>query len=89
MGDFDGRYYDGLVDDVRIWNRPLSDSEIRLLATGRGVGLAPTRHRRASLAMQFWLNVSGAWKTAKPWINVGGTWKQGSPKIRVGGAWKG
>lgn len=78
-----------LFDDVRIYNRALTLQEIRLLASQRGIGLLPTRHRRGSLLSQFWLNVAGTWKTAKPWINVGGTWKQGSPKIRAGGAWKG
>lgn len=82
-------YSAGLIDDIRIYNRALTASEIRLLASQRGIGLLPTRHRRGSLLSQFWLNVAGTWKTAKPWINVGGTWRQGSPKIRAGGAWKG
>lgn len=79
----------GLIDDLRIYSRALTASEIALLASQRGIGLVPTRHRRGSLLSQFWCNVAGTWKTAKPWINVGGTWRQGSPKIRAGGAWKG
>lgn len=82
-------FYGGLLDDARIYRRALTPAEIRLLASQRGIGLLPTRHRRGSLLSQFWLNVAGTWKTAKPWINVGGTWKVGSPKIRAGGAWKG
>lgn len=88
-GSLNGGYFGGLIDDVRVWNRPLTDSEFALLRTGRGVGLLSTRHRRGSLLSQFWCKVSGTWKTATPWINVGGTWKKGSPKIRAGGAWKG
>jgi len=83
------RYGAGALDDVRVYNRVLTLAEIRLLASQRGIGLVPTRHRRGSLLSQFWCNVAGTWKTAKPWINVGGTWRQGSPKIRAGGAWKG
>jgi hypothetical protein len=36
-----GRYWDGLIDDVAIWNRPLLDSEIASLwngGTGASVG---------------------------------------------------
>ena len=84
-----GKRWIGLLDDLRVYDRALTLAEIRLLASQRGIGLVPTRHRRGSLLSQFWLNVSGTWKTAKPWINVGGTWKVGSPKIRAGGAWKG
>lgn len=76
-------------DDIRIYNRALTLAEIRLLASQRGIGLIPVRHRRGSLLSQFWLNVAGTWKAAKPWVNVGGTWRQGRPKIRAGGAWKG
>lgn len=83
------RSVSGLVDDVRVYRRALTPGEVLMLASQRGIGLVPTRHRRASLLAQFWLNVAGTWKTAKPWINVGGTWRQGSPKIRAGGAWKG
>lgn len=82
-------YSAGLIDDVRIYNRALTASEIALLASQRGIGLRPTQRRRGSLLSQFWLNVGGTWKTAKPWINVGGTWRQGTPKIRASGTWKG
>jgi hypothetical protein len=41
-GAFDGLYYQGQLDDIRIYNRPLTVPEIRRLASGRGVGLKPT-----------------------------------------------
>lgn len=84
-----GNFLTGRVDDFRIYNRALTASEVLILASRRGIGLVPTRHRRASLLSQFWTKVSGTWKTATPWINVGGTWKKGTPKLRTGGAWKG
>lgn len=87
--DSSDRFAAGRVDDVRLYNRRITQTEIRLLASQRGIGLVPTRNRRGALVSQAWLNVAGTWKTAKPWINVGGTWRQGSPKIRAGGAWKG
>lgn len=87
-GAYNGLYFDGLIDDVRIWNRPLTNSEIGLLATGRGVGLIPRRHRRGKSLTQFYTRVGGVWKTATPYINVGGVWKQASPHINSSGTWK-
>lgn len=84
-----GRACTGSVDDVRVYNRVLTLAGIRLLASQRGIGLVPTRHRRASALSQFWLRQSGVWSRATPFINVGGTWKRATPKIRVGGVWKG
>lgn len=46
-------HFDGLIDDIRFYNRALTPSEIRLLYTGgRGVGLMPERikHRRKTSA---------------------------------------
>jgi hypothetical protein len=34
-------FYDGQLDDIRIYNRALTPAEIRLLASKRGIGLAP------------------------------------------------
>lgn len=79
----------GWINDVRVFNRVLTLREIRLLASQQGIGLTPTRHRRASALSQFWLRDAGVWKRATPFINVGGTWKRGTPKIRAGGVWKG
>lgn len=81
--------FSGYIDDVRVYSRAITRAEVQTLAMQRGIGLLPTRHRRGSALAQFWLNVAGTWKTARPWINAGGTWKVGSPKIRVSGTWKG
>ncbi len=37
----DTKYYSGMVDDIRIYNRALTPSEIRQLASRRGIGLQP------------------------------------------------
>lgn len=80
---------DGFYDDVRLYNRALTRAEIALLATQRGIGLVPTRHRRANvLGSQFWLRDAGTWKKATPWINVSGTWKKAAAKLNVTGTWK-
>lgn len=79
----------GWIDDARVYSRVVTPSGLKLLASQRGIGLVPTRHRRASALSQFWLRQSGTWSRATPWINVGGTWKRAAPKIRVGGVWKG
>ena len=36
-------YAKALIDDARIYNRPLTDSEIKLLASKRGIGLEPRK----------------------------------------------
>lgn len=86
-------YFPGQVDDLRVYDRAVPLAEIKLLASQRGIGLVPTRHRRARLAAAaattMWLNVGGTWKTTTPHIRVGGVWKAATPKIRVGGTWKG
>jgi hypothetical protein len=50
------RFATGQLDDLRVYNRALTPSEIQLLYTGgRGVGLAPERikHRRKTTAAAF------------------------------------
>lgn len=83
-----GKYWPGLLDDVRVYDRALAPSEIRLLASQRGIGLVPTRHRRARATTTMWLNVGGVWKKTTPHIRVGGVWKQATPKVRQGGTWR-
>jgi len=81
------RVCQGRVDDARAYSRALTAAEIRLLASQRGIGLSPTRHRRASALSQFWTRVSGTWLRATPHIKVAGTWRRATPKINVGGVW--
>lgn len=46
IGAGSGVFSKGQIDDVRIYDRPLSDSEIRLLATRRGIAYEPKRTRK-------------------------------------------
>jgi hypothetical protein len=39
------QYWNGRIDDVRFYNRALTETEIRLLASERGIGLKPERLR--------------------------------------------
>ena len=78
-----------IIDDVRVYNRALTQQEIRLLASRRGIGLTPGRQRRTSASSRrLYANVSGAWKETLPMVNVGGTWKEGAVYENVGGTWK-
>ena len=43
FGGADYAYSGAILDDIRIYNRVLSESEIRLLASKRGIGLEPRK----------------------------------------------
>ncbi len=47
---------DGLIDHVALWNRGLSDEEIRFLSGGTGVDAWPPRHMcdRPASTLQYW-----------------------------------
>lgn len=76
------------LDDIRIYNRALTQAEIRLLASQRGIGLVPRPVRRAALPRKAYVNVGGTWRDADTYLNVGGSWKLSTPFINVGGTWK-
>ena len=80
--------WDGFLDDIRIYDRALTLSEIRLLASRRGIGLTPLPDRAAGLPRRWSVNVSGTWRSADSYVNVGGTWKLGQPSVNVGGTWR-
>jgi hypothetical protein len=42
-----------MIDDVMIYNRALSFSEVKLLALSRGIAYAPRRRRKAYFGQQF------------------------------------
>ena len=46
IGDIFSAYFNGQLDDIRIYNRALSDSEIRILAQRPGIGLRQDRDRQ-------------------------------------------
>lgn len=80
----------GYFDDIRVWNRALSEGEARALyRNGRGAGLRYRRRRRAGVGSQLWVNDGGTWKTATPWVKVGGVWTKAAPKVKTSGVWKG
>ena len=80
--------WDGYLDDIRIYDRALALSEIRLIASRRGIGLQPLPDRAAGLPRRFSVNVGGTWRSADSYVNVGGTWKLGQPSVNVGGTWR-
>lgn len=85
------QYYwlDGWIDDVRLYSRGLTQADVRLLASRRGVGLTPYRQRRTpASSRRLWQNVAGTWKEARPYVNVGGVWKEAAVWQNVGGTWK-
>ena len=75
-------------DDIRLYNRALTLSEIRLLASRRGIGLTPLPDRAAGLPRRFSVNVGGTWRAADAYVNVGGDWRLSPPSVNVGGVWK-
>ena len=80
--------FTGSIDDLRIYNRALTLSEIRLLASRRGIGLTPLPDRAAGLPRRWSVNVGGTWREADSYVNVGGSWRLGQPSVNVGGVWK-
>jgi hypothetical protein len=77
-----------LIDDIRLYNRALTLTEIRLLASRRGIGLQPLPDRAAGLPRRFSVNVGGTWRQADSYVNVGGNWRLGQPSVNVGGTWR-
>ena len=75
-------------DDIRLYNRALTLSEIRLLASRRGIGLQPLPDRAAGMPRKLFVNVGGTWRDGDAYVNVGGTWKLGTPFVNAGGTWK-
>jgi hypothetical protein len=83
-----GQFLNGSLDDVRLYNRSLTPSEIYLLASRRGIGLSPLPDRAAGLPRKLNVNVGGTWRPSDAYINVGGTWKLGQASLNVSGVWK-
>jgi hypothetical protein len=81
-------YFLGSIEDIRIYNRALTPSEILLLASRRGIGLAPLPDRAAAMPRKLSVNVAGTWRPADAYLNVGGAWKLSEAKTNVGGVWR-
>jgi hypothetical protein len=48
-----GTFFDGLIDDIRVYNCALSSNQTRLLALSRGIAYEQAPRRRSSSAVQF------------------------------------
>ena len=81
-------YFGGSLDDIRLYSRALTLSEIRLLASRRGIGLTPLPDRAAGLPRKLSVNVGGTWRPADAYVNVGGAWKLAQASTNVAGTWQ-
>ena len=84
----DIRRFNGIVDDVRVYNRALTPAEIRLLASRRGIGLSPLPDRAAGLPRKLSVNVGGDWRPADAYVHNGTGFRLSDAKINVAGVWK-
>ena len=75
-------------DDIRLYNRALRLSEIRLLASRRGIGLSPLPDRAAGLPRKLRVNVGGDWRPADAYVHNGTSFRLSDAKINVGGVWQ-
>jgi hypothetical protein len=87
-GSPETQFLSARVDDIRIYNRALTLSEIRLLASRRGIGLTPLPDRAAGLPRKLSVNVGGTWRAADAYVNVGGAWKLAQASTNVAGTWR-
>ena len=78
----------GQIDDARIYSRPLTFAEIRLLASRRGIGLSPLPDRAAGMPRKLFVNVGGTWRNGDAYVNTGSGWRLGIPYVNAGGTWK-
>jgi hypothetical protein len=75
-------------DDIRLYNRALTASEIRLLASRRGIGLTPLPDRAAGMPRKLSVNVGGVWRPADAYVHDGTAFRLSEAKINVSGVWK-
>ena len=73
---------------MRIYNRVLTLSEIRLLASRRGIGLTPLPDRTAGMPRKLYVNVGGVWRSGDAYVNTGSGWRLGTPSVNVGGTFR-
>jgi hypothetical protein len=85
-----------MIDDIRIYDRALTLSEIRLLASRRGVGLTsvgprvilPRSYPIETPPNRIWANDSGVWVPGAIKANTGGAWVNGDTKRNNAGEWE-
>jgi hypothetical protein len=83
-----GDTWNGLLDDLRLYNRTLAPAEILLLASRRGIGLTPLPDRAAGLPRKLSVNVGGDWRPADAYVHNGTAFRLSDAKINVAGVWK-
>jgi hypothetical protein len=83
---FDTAYaHTGWIDDVRVYDRLLTSSEIKLLASRRGIGLTSVRKRPPQLypittpPNRLYAKASGLWVPGTPKVNKNGFWASYTP----------
>jgi len=81
-------YFNGQMDDIRLYSRALTPAEIRLLASRRGIGLQPLPDRGGGLPRKLSVNVGGTWRDGDAYVNTGSGWRLGIPSVNVGGTWR-
>ena len=90
-------YGESLYDDLRIYNRILTLSEIRLLASRRGIGLTPSaplygdgeslKYPIVAPPNRVHANVDGVWVPGQVRANEAGVWQRGDAKVNNAGVW--
>jgi hypothetical protein len=80
--------WDGYLDDIRIYDRAITLSEVRLLASRRGIGLSPLPDRAAGMPRKLSVNVGGVWRPADAYVHDGTAFRLSEAKINVSGVWK-
>jgi len=85
---FGTRTLNGQLDDIRLYSRALTLSEIRLLASRRGIGLTPLPDRAAGLPRKLFVNDAGTWRDGDAYVNTGSGWRLGVPLVNDAGTWR-
>lgn len=81
-------FFNGFVDDFRLYNRTITAPEASLLASRRGIGFSPLPDRAAGLPRKLSINVGGDWRPADAYVNTGSGWRLGIPFVNVAGTWR-
>jgi hypothetical protein len=82
-----GYLWDGLLDDIRIYNRALTPAEILLLASRRGIGLTSVRKRRTcnypivQPSNRLWGRANNVWVPGTAEVNKNDYWANYAPQI--------
>jgi hypothetical protein len=87
-GSPETQFLSARVDDIRVYSRALTLSEIRLLASRRGIGLQPLPDRSAGMPRKLFVNDAGTWRDGDAYVNTGSEWRLGIPSVNDAGTWR-